>query len=153
MKIPTYVIMLILVIAISMGTVLALEVHTSPPVIIDQGNLNVLNGQIIMDRSDGIAPAITMKAKGAAMGLKFHDTDPETNQEYLIRLTQDGKNLWFIDQTHGNRIDIAVKTATGNIGIGTNLPDEKLDINGNLKLSGTGRTITSDGDICIGNCP
>lgn len=45
------------------------------------------------------------------------------------------------------RIDI-----TGKVGIGTTTPAEKLDVNGNIKLSGVGRTITSDGDICIGTC-
>lgn len=40
---------------------------------------------------------------------------------------------------------------TGNVGIGTTNPDEKLEVVGNLKISGS---IVSDGDICIGSgCP
>lgn len=38
---------------------------------------------------------------------------------------------------------------TGNVGIGTTTPSEKLNVNGNIKLTGN---ILSDGDICIGKC-
>ena len=37
----------------------------------------------------------------------------------------------------------------GNVGIGTTTPSQKLEIEGNLKLSGN---ILSDGDICLGSC-
>jgi len=37
----------------------------------------------------------------------------------------------------------------GNIGIGKTTPAQKLDVAGNIKLSGS---IVSDGDICIGKC-
>ena len=37
----------------------------------------------------------------------------------------------------------------GNVGIGTT-PNEKLDVNGNIRLTGN---IVSPNDICIGNCP
>ena len=40
--------------------------------------------------------------------------------------------------------------STGNIGIGTVNPDEKLHVIGNIKLTGD---IVSDNDICIGTCP
>jgi hypothetical protein len=40
-------------------------------------------------------------------------------------------------------------TNTGNVGIGTSTPTEKLEVNGNLKVNGN---ITSNGDICIGKC-
>ncbi len=40
---------------------------------------------------------------------------------------------------------------SGNVGIGTQTPDEKLEVAGNIKLNGN---IVSDGDICIGSgCP
>lgn len=38
---------------------------------------------------------------------------------------------------------------TGKVGIGTDTPEETLHVEGNLKVNGV---ITSDGDICIGNC-
>lgn len=37
-----------------------------------------------------------------------------------------------------------------NVGIGIISPSEKLDVDGNIKLTGN---ILSDGNICIGNCP
>ncbi len=38
--------------------------------------------------------------------------------------------------------------SNGNVGIGDNNPSEKLEVNGNIKLSGS---IVADGDICIGS--
>ena len=52
----------------------------------------------------------------------------------------------------GDGVEIARIDIGGNVGIGTNTPAQKLDVNGNIKLTGVGRTITSDGDICIGAC-
>ncbi len=42
-------------------------------------------------------------------------------------------------------------TNNGNVGIGTAIPDEKLEVNGNLKLTGSNGKITSDGDLCLGS--
>jgi hypothetical protein len=42
--------------------------------------------------------------------------------------------------------------STGNVGIGTDTPTEKLDVNGNIMLSGVAPKIKSAGDICIGAC-
>lgn len=44
---------------------------------------------------------------------------------------------------------IQTMTTDGKVGIGDLIPTEKLEIQGNLKLSGN---ILSDGDICIGSC-
>ena len=41
-------------------------------------------------------------------------------------------------------------TSDGRLGVGTDTPAERLEVNGNIKLAGD---IVSDGDICIGNCP
>jgi cytoskeletal protein CcmA (bactofilin family) len=49
----------------------------------------------------------------------------------------------------------------GSVGIGTSAPEEKLEVSGNIKVSGNivsdgdisvSGNIISDGDICIGNC-
>jgi len=53
----------------------------------------------------------------------------------------------------GDGFEVIRIDSAGKLGIGTSTPAEKLDVNGNIKLSGFGRSITSDGDICIGNCP
>jgi hypothetical protein len=43
-----------------------------------------------------------------------------------------------------------ITNPSGNVGIGTGSPSEKLDVNGNIRLTGD---IVSPGDICIGSCP
>lgn len=48
----------------------------------------------------------------------------------------------------------AVITSGGKVGVGTTSPTEKLDVNGNIHLSGMNPKITSSGEICIGSgCP
>ena len=38
---------------------------------------------------------------------------------------------------------------TGNVGIGTSSPAQKLDVNGNIRLTGN---VVSPNDICVGTC-
>jgi len=45
---------------------------------------------------------------------------------------------------------LAVSVNGGNMGIGIANPSEKLDVNGNIRITGD---IVSPNDICIGNCP
>ena len=47
-------------------------------------------------------------------------------------------------------ISVVTTTADGKVGIGTNSPTEKLDVIGNIRLTGN---IVSPNDICIGTCP
>ena len=53
-----------------------------------------------------------------------------------------GESFW---EQAGN----ALYYLLGNIGIGTNSPQEKLDVNGNIRLTGN---ILPNGDLCIGVC-
>lgn len=45
---------------------------------------------------------------------------------------------------------LTVVDSTGRVGIGTTTPAEKLDVIGNIRLTGN---IVSPNDICIGTCP
>jgi len=45
---------------------------------------------------------------------------------------------------------LTVVDSTGKVGIGTSTPAEKLDVIGNIRLTGN---IVSPNDICIGTCP
>lgn len=46
--------------------------------------------------------------------------------------------------TTGNVLERVRITSTGNVGIGTTNPSEKLEINGNIAITGAGRRITGD---------
>lgn len=58
---------------------------------------------------------------------------------------EDGGGL-AIKSGGSNRMYVSTN---GNVGLGQSNPTEKLEVVGNIKLSGN---ITSDGDICIGKC-
>jgi len=58
------------------------------------------------------------------------------NQKHDIVYRISGTNILYMDDS-------------GNVGIGTNSPLERLDVNGNLRLTGD---IVSPNDICIGSC-
>lgn len=47
-------------------------------------------------------------------------------------------------------ISVVTASANGNFGIGTTSPVQKLDVIGNIRLTGN---IVSPNDICIGTCP
>lgn len=141
--------MLITVAVLSVGSAAALEVHNNPPVLVDGGNLNIQNGGMIFQRSDSVQTHLTMKNTNAQTAIVFEDTD--SNQQYILRQTVDGKRFDFLNFKNGvPRVDLDIQTASGNVGIGNLNPTEKLDVNGNIKLSGN---ILSNGDICIGTCP
>ena len=62
--------------------------------------------------------------------------DGPTNGSYTLQ-TKLGTTLTVVD-------------STGKVGIGTATPAEKLDVIGNIRLTGN---IVSPNDICIGTCP
>jgi len=77
-------------------------------------------------------------------------TDGDNGQAYRMRISQPGERLEFVDITAGgNNIRMVIDNA-GNVGIDDITPQEKLDVNGNIRLTGN---IVSPNDICIGNCP
>ena len=85
-------------------------------------------GDAYMTIRDGTANALL----GTTSGLPF--VGSQSNHDFTIRTN------------NGEKVRI---TSGGNIGIGTTTPDAKLDVNGDIKLSGD---IISDGYICIGTC-
>ena len=56
-------------------------------------------------------------------------------------------NLMFRDSANNNSV-MTLQHATGNVGIGTTSPQERLHVEGNLKVNGD---IKSDGQLCIGS--
>jgi len=74
-----------------------------------------------------------------------------TDHRYKFRVNNQD-NFQLFDATN-SRIDLHIDTSTGKIGIGNTAPQELLDVNGNIHLSGVNSKITSDGDLCLGSCP
>ncbi|KKP70045.1 hypothetical protein A2X44_02410 [candidate division CPR3 bacterium GWF2_35_18] len=69
------------------------------------------------------------------------------NNEISARNNGSYSDLYL--QALGTNRNTIINPGNGKIGLGTTDPDEKLEVNGNIKLNGN---IVSDGNICIGNC-
>ncbi len=77
------------------------------------------------------------------VGVSFDDVDgTDAGVAYLFEGISTPPVGWVINEG-------IIYYEAGNVGIGTTSPAQKLDVNGNIKLTGS---IISDGDICIGNC-
>lgn len=104
---------------------------------------------MVFVRDDGFASAIRFENTGSTSALIFEDVDD--GSEYWIRMNLDGSRLDFLNvAADPDTFDIVIETNTGNVGIGTTTPTERLDVNGDLRVRGN---IVSTSDICIGNCP
>lgn len=132
MKFPVYVIVLIVIGGVSIGNVLAITYTTE---------------NVSVSRTGATPAAIEVKSSGASSAFKLQDVD--NPQIYQFRLVGDGSRFDITDITH-NRVNIAVSSSSGNVGIGTATPLQKLDVAGNIRLTGN---IVSPNDICIGTCP
>jgi len=145
---------------ITVGTAFAATTFDSSlgetPVTITGGNLNLVNGEIITTRNDGFDTRLNLFSNaGGQAAIKFRDIDD--GQIYHVRLSPGGEQFEFLDGNDFSR-DLVLKTATGNIGMGLGNPQERLDVDGNIRARGdlitdTGVIRTTTGDICIGNCP
>jgi len=87
--------------------------------------------------------------------LRFED---DGGNIYTIRHPPSGGRIEWVDLSGTPRVDFSIQTSTGNVAINKINGDEKLDVNGNIKLSGdiisdVPLNIRSLGDICIGACP
>lgn len=85
-----------------------------------------------------------------------NDGDRRAEIEVYNNNTMEGKILFRTGMWRDPNNIPATSTAVrmlidtgGNVGIGTTTPSQRLEIQGNLKLSGN---ILSDGAICIGHC-
>jgi len=135
MKNLIYLIMIVLLISISVGSAMAILIHNEEVKV---------TGNFIVQNPAG--SSITVQNSGFFNSIKLNDIDD--NQIFQIRLIGTGARMDIVDITN-NRINISILASNGNVGIGTATPTEQLDVNGNIKLNGN---ILSNGDICIGAC-
>ena len=84
--------------------------------------------------SGGLVGNANIELRNQAGGTPYIDFSTNTG-DYDMRIRQTGNDSLAIEG--------------GNVGIGRTNPIEKLEVAGNIKLSGN---LISDGDICIGNC-
>ena len=132
---------------VTIGTAIAAETF-SAPVEVQNGPLIMTNGTIDQSRTDGVQTLMKLKNSDKRVGILFEDTTG--GAKYEIQQTADGSRFILSDPNFANRKDISINQANGNVGIGKLNPQQKLDVNGNIQLSGN---ILSNGDICIGACP
>ncbi len=87
---------------------------------------------------------------GATMELTTMDVAGAQATRLLFRGGGDNADIEFYRGARGSEeVTVFIEGTNGNMGIGTAAPGERLEVDGNVKLSGS---IVSDGDICIGKC-
>ena len=91
---------------------------------------------------------ITVQSNNFPSVIKLFDINQ--GQLYFLKLEADGSALSIRDQING-RDNLFIKTSDGFIGVNNRTPQEQLDVNGNIFLSGSNSKIDSNGDICIGS--
>jgi len=116
------------------------------------GNIDVLSGRMFMSNAGtGKQSMLVLDNDLRQSAIYFDDSD--SDRTYILSHRPDGLRFDLVNwnaATSAARIDMSIQTATGNIGMGTTNPQEKLDVDGNIRLTGN---IVSPTDICIGNCP
>ena len=144
-----YLILLIIIIGVSVGSAAAVVVHNENTII--NGILKVIGGELAVERS-GLPSAITVQNDGDTNVIKFSDLTPGELQIFQFRQLASGGRLDIVDITN-NKVMFSGIAGTGNVGIGGQInPQEALDVKGNIHLSGVTAKITANGDICIGAC-
>jgi hypothetical protein len=148
MKIPFYVVVLLIIVGgVSVGNVFALQVFSENVRV--EGDFKVTSGAATVDRFNSTSGIVVQNNGTFENVIKFNHYKPGENQIFQFRQTPDGQRLDVVDITN-NRNNISVLASNGFVGIGNALPIQKLDVAGNIRLTGN---IVSPNDICIGTCP
>ena len=101
----------------------------------------------VVVRQTGASTTIQVVSTGGTPNIKLVDLDD--NQKYQFRIVSDGSRMDIVHTTTG-QANISISSANDFVGINNGNPQEQLDVNGNIRLTGN---IVSPNDICIGNCP
>jgi hypothetical protein len=90
-------------------------------------------------------PQIYLESTGDGTGAALR-LDDGNGSDWKIKV--DGGNQNFKIRDHANKSDVfTIEDGTGRVGVGTTSPTEKLDVQGNIKASGT----VCDSNGCIGD--
>lgn len=128
MNIPAYVILLIIIGGISITTALAVT-ETTEDITVDRSGANAI---------------LHAKANNGNAVIKMTDVGTASFAFTVF----DNTGRFDITDIFQGQLRLSV-TSNGNVGIGTGTPIEKLDVIGNIRLTGN---IVSPNDICIGTC-
>jgi len=87
---------------------------------------------------------------GASMELTTEDGGGQQATRLMLRGGNPTADIEFYRGGRGaEELSLLIEGADGNVGVGTAAPQSKLDVAGDIRLTGS---ILSDGDICIGEC-
>jgi len=114
------------------------------------GDLRILDGNLLVNRDDGQNTFWAIKNNGRASVLNFHLLDDQKQFQLIFIEDSTRYSMRYVDPTNTSVEYFSILTSNGNVGIGDTTPQEKLDVKGNIRLTGN---IVSPNDICIGKCP
>ena len=81
-----------------------------------------------------------------AGGNNFIDCEDPGSAPHKVRINNGGNNIDFVIKDNNNNVYFTADASTSRVGIGTDGPDEKLHVDGNIKASGNDVRIKIDGD-------
>jgi hypothetical protein len=119
-------------------TLWVLNGDSGTPQLIGVGNTAVIAGGNGLTSTVGTTNTLTL-AVGAGVGISVGANDVSVNQGSNFAWT--GTHSWSGTSTFSNNVFFpgsGIWNSGGNVGIGTTNPSQKLDINGNLNVGGTG---------------
>jgi len=82
-----------------------------------------------------------------AGGNNFIDCEDPGSAPHKVRINNGGNNIDFVIKGNSNNVYFTADASTGRVGIGTNGPDEKLHVAGNIKVTGDDPRVKIDGDV------
>ena len=97
------------------------------------GNVGIGTDTLFTGGAHSGTHQLTITNNAPSMSLGVSNTD----QLYVRREQANGKYTFQTNQSGGNNGVISLEPYGGNVGIGSLLPSEKLDVIGNIKASGT----------------
>ena len=113
-----------------------------------EGDAKIDNLLLGENSTSGPSADLHIKSSGTNAKLRIEDSD-DSNLAYDI-LVNSGSGLTITETTDATS-RIHIQQGTGNVGIGTASPGEKLEVTGNISSSGTVQGLTGSFHTLVGN--